>query len=103
MVDREGSQTSKRDAEGDGDGDEDIFGKRPSAKSASFELQTIDQSKLGEPGDGEDKGEEVPSTAKKRPRVPQQILDNKAVSDSTCMDCAQAYFVSRYENRQCFS
>lgn len=89
VVDREGSQSSKRDAEGDGDEDEDIFGKRPSAKAAIFELQTIDQSKLGETGDGEDKGEEQPSTAKKRPRVPQQILDNKAVSHYTSASHAQ--------------
>lgn len=94
VVDREGSQTSKRDAEGDGDGDEDIFGRRPSAKAASFELQLIDKSELGEPGDGEDKGEELPSTAKKRPRVPQQILDNKAVSDSMYRLCPSLLYQS---------
>jgi len=47
--------------------------------SISFELPNksdgVDGGKEGEEG-----GEEPPSTAKKRPKIPQQILDNKAVS-----------------------
>jgi len=72
--------TSQRSLEDEGDGDQDIFGKRPSMKgSISFELPNksdgVDGGKEGEEG-----GEEPPSTAKKRPKIPQQILDNKAVS-----------------------
>jgi hypothetical protein len=72
--------TSRRSAEEDLEGDEDIFGKRPSIKgSISFELPSksdgLDGGKEGETG-----GEEAPSTAKKRSKIPQQILDNKAVS-----------------------
>jgi len=71
---------SRRSIQNEGDGDEDIFGKRPSMRgSISFELPNksdgVDGSKEGEEG-----GEEAPSAAKKRPKIPQQILDNKAVS-----------------------
>lgn len=76
-----------RALEGDAGGEEDIFGKHTAVKSGiKFELPL--PSKAGERGDGGDQeqgrlGEEPPSTAKKRPRVPQQVLDNKAVSHSS--------------------
>jgi hypothetical protein len=71
---------SRRSVEDEGDGDEDIFGKRPAMKgSISFELPSksdgVEGGKEGETG-----GEEALSTAKKRSKIPQQILDNKAVS-----------------------
>jgi hypothetical protein len=77
VLDKDNSRRLEVD---EGDGDEDIFGKRPSIKgSISFELPSksdgLDGGKEGEEG-----GEEAPSTAKKRSKIPQQILDNKAVS-----------------------
>lgn len=72
--------TSRRSLEAEGDGDEDIFGKRPSVKSSiGFELANKSNGPDGGQ-EGEDGGEEPLSTAKKRPKIPQQILDNKAVS-----------------------
>lgn len=77
---------SRGPADEEGDGDEDIFGKRPSVKgSTSFE-QPIKSDGEGA-REGEDRGEEPPSTAKKRPKIPQQILDNKAVSYSKRLPC----------------
>jgi hypothetical protein len=66
--------------EDEGDGDEDIFGKRPSMKgSISFELPSKSDGVKGGK-EAEDGVEEPLSTAKKRSKIPQQILDNKAVS-----------------------
>jgi hypothetical protein len=74
------TDTSRRSVEDEGDGDEDIFGKRPSMKgSISFELPNKSDGVEGG-GEGEEGGEEPSATAKKRPKIPQQILDNKAVS-----------------------
>lgn len=83
VLDRERSRTAE------GDGEEDIFGKHTAVKSGiKFELPP--PSKAGAEGEGDEQsqarsGEEPPSTAKKRPRVPQQILDNKAVGLQSCL------------------
>ena len=80
VLDKATSQSRVLDT--DIEGDEDIFGKRPSVKSSiSFELPTKSDG-AERVTEGEDRGDDLPSTAKKRPRVPQQILDNKAVSPS---------------------
>jgi hypothetical protein len=101
VVDKEGS-LPKGDV--DGDADEDIFGKHPSIKSAiSFELPVGDERQATNPGGVENGGEGLPSTAKKRPRVPQQVLDNKAVGRLSCQLRDQADFASLYESRQCCS
>ena len=77
MLDKD---TSRRSLKAEGDGDEDIFGKRPSVKSSiSFDLPSKSDGHDGGQ-EGEEGGEEPLSTAKKRPKIPQQILDNKAVS-----------------------
>jgi hypothetical protein len=71
---------SRRSLEDDRDGDEDIFGKRPSMRgSISFELPNKSDGPTGGK-EGEEGGDEPPSTARKRSKIPQQILDNKAVS-----------------------
>jgi hypothetical protein len=58
--------------------EEDIFGTRPPFKSGPSS-DFIPGSRLGVKPDGD---EEIPSATKKRSKIPQKILDNKAVSFS---------------------
>lgn len=78
-----------QDADTETETEEDIFGKRPMAIArASSELGRSSRS-AEMLGDDEVEsnltklGEGAPPTGRKRARVPQQILDNKAVSVST--------------------
>jgi hypothetical protein len=77
--------------EDEGDGDEDIFGKRPSMKGSSISFELPNKSDELDGGkEGGEGGEESTSTAKKRPKIPQQILDNKAVSDIARVRCMRS-------------
>lgn len=79
---KEGSRATETVQE---EAEEDIFGKHSAVKSGiKFELpQSTKAGTFGEAEEGAGaearSGEEPPSTARKRSRVPQQILDNKAV------------------------
>lgn len=68
----------KVEERGSNNEDEDIFGKRPAPAAPRV---AFDTSRQGSADPGKASGAEPPSTGRaKRVRVPQQVLDNKAVS-----------------------